>query len=242
MAKKYSRGPASSFFESLESRQLLSHTVFTTRLQLTATVENGVLGSTLTIPSAAKLTAAGKPLRTATIYLVEDNTTVVGEGQTGRSGYLSLDVPNFYVGTHTLTAYFQGSERYVKSQSGSYNLTITAPTTHTTTADGVQEYVISQGSGATLQEGDNFTADYTGFLQSNGDVFDASVLHQPGPSSFTDDAAHLIPGFAEGVAGMKVGETIALLIPSAEGYGSQANGNIPANSTLVFVVHLDSVG
>ena len=40
---------------------------------------------------------------------------------------------------------------------------------------------------------------------------------------------------------MKVGETRIISIPPAEGYGSTANGPIPANSSLIFVVTLESI-
>lgn len=40
---------------------------------------------------------------------------------------------------------------------------------------------------------------------------------------------------------MQVGETRIVLIPPAEGYGATANGPIPANSTLIFVLTLESI-
>ena len=40
---------------------------------------------------------------------------------------------------------------------------------------------------------------------------------------------------------MQLGETRIVLIPPAEGYGKQANGPIPGNSTLIFVLTLESI-
>ena len=51
----------------------------------------------------------------------------------------------------------------------------------------------------------------------------------------------MIPGFDEGVAGMQVGESRIIMIPAAEGYGHTATGPVPANSTLIFEVTLESI-
>jgi len=51
----------------------------------------------------------------------------------------------------------------------------------------------------------------------------------------------VITGFDEGTLGMEVGETRVVLIPPAEGYGSTRNGAIPKNSTLLFVITLESI-
>lgn len=46
----------------------------------------------------------------------------------------------------------------------------------------------------------------------------------------------VIEGWLEGLKGQKVGSEVLLVVPPSLGYGDQAQGEIPANSTLVFVV------
>jgi hypothetical protein len=242
MAKNRSRGEVSpSFIEPLEERRLLSHSVFATRLLEYSTAQSGAFGTQLSSVYTAKLTAAGLPLRTATISF-EYNGSVIGTAETGRSGYAAVSLNEFYPGTYPISASFAGAERYVKSGSGALSVTVTAPTGFTTLNDGTEYATVTDGTGSsTLVSGHNFTANYAGYLASNGEVFDSTLNDGGSPLSDTDDSNHLIVGFAEGIVGMKVGETRVLLIPSAEGYGSQGQGSIPANADLVFIVHLDSI-
>jgi peptidylprolyl isomerase len=83
------------------------------------------------------------------------------------------------------------------------------------------------------------TIRYTGALYSTGQVFDASPWTNNEPAVFPLN--QVVPGFAQGIDGMKVGGRRELVIPPAMGYGSRAQGPIPANSTLVFVVDLLAV-
>lgn len=48
----------------------------------------------------------------------------------------------------------------------------------------------------------------------------------------------VIEGWLEGLKGQKVGSEVLLVVPPSLGYGDQAQGEIPANSTLVFVVDI----
>jgi len=48
----------------------------------------------------------------------------------------------------------------------------------------------------------------------------------------------VIPGWVQGLVGMRVGGRRELIIPPALAYKNQANGTIPANSTLIFVIDL----
>ena len=98
------------------------------------------------------------------------------------------------------------------------------------------------GDGPTAQTGDSATVQYVGVSYSTGEEFDAS-WDSGQPFTFTIGAGEVIPGWDQGVAGMKVGGRRELTIPPELGYGEQ--GQPPAiapNETLIFVVDLVGVG
>jgi FKBP-type peptidyl-prolyl cis-trans isomerase FkpA len=97
---------------------------------------------------------------------------------------------------------------------------------------------ITVGTGATAVSGDTVTVHYIGAL-TNGAVFDTSYGRSP--YTFRLGANQVIAGFDQGIVGMKVGGKRRLTIPPSLGYGSQGNGPIPPNSTLVFEVELVSI-
>jgi foldase protein PrsA len=96
-----------------------------------------------------------------------------------------------------------------------------------------------EGTGEGVKEGDTVTVHYTGSLD-DGTVFDSSV-ERGTPYSFTVGAGTVIPGWEEGLLGMKVGGKRTLVIPAALAYGATANGDIPANSVLHFDIELISI-
>ena len=106
----------------------------------------------------------------------------------------------------------------------------------TTTASGLQYWDVKAGTGAVATPGKTVSVHYTGWL-ADGTKFDSSV-DRNAPFQFELGARHVIAGWDEGVAGMKVGGLRQLRIPPALGYGSRPNGPIPANSTLIFDVEL----
>ena len=124
--------------------------------------------------------------------------------------------------------------------------TTTNPTTATTTmpTDNSNQLQITDevvGTGATAESGDTVTVNYVGSL-TNGTVFDASANHGTSGFTFTLGAGQVIPGWDQGIVGMKEGGKRKLVIPPSLAYGNQAIGNvIPANSTLVFEVELVKV-
>ncbi len=97
------------------------------------------------------------------------------------------------------------------------------------------------GDGATATPGTKVSVHYTGWLYNNGakgTKFDSSV-DRGKPFQFTLGAHQVIPGWDEGVAGMKVGGKRTLIIPPELGYGARgAGGVIPPNATLMFDVEL----
>ena len=100
---------------------------------------------------------------------------------------------------------------------------------------------LTLGTGDEAAVGHNVEVHYVGVAWSNGKQFDAS-WDRNDTFEFRLGRGQVIPGWDQGVAGMKVGGRRRLTIPPTMGYGSQgAGGVIKGNETLVFVVDLISV-
>ena len=98
--------------------------------------------------------------------------------------------------------------------------------------------IVSPGSGATPGVCSGVTVKYLGQL-TNGTGFDSSYKRDPAGTSFT--LGGLIEGWKYGIPLIKNGGSIKLYIPPSLGYGSSANGAIPANSNLIFTIELVNV-
>jgi peptidylprolyl isomerase len=96
------------------------------------------------------------------------------------------------------------------------------------------------GTGATVKPHDTVTVHYVGVGQLSGKQFDASWDRNQ-PTQFSLD--EVIPGWGQGLVGMKVGGRRTLVIPGNLAYGASppAGSGIQANETLVFVVDLVSI-
>ncbi len=104
------------------------------------------------------------------------------------------------------------------------------------TQSGVKISDVKVGTGDVAQPGDTLTVNYTGKL-TDGKVFDSSI-DRGQPFVFPLGAGQVIKGWDQGLVGMKVGGVRELVISPEFGYGPQAVGPIPANSTLIFEVTL----
>lgn len=91
------------------------------------------------------------------------------------------------------------------------------------------------GDGAEVAPGATVTVNYCGIGQTTRTIFDSS--YQRGEAiPFSLDG--VIPGFAEGLVGMKVGGQRLLVMPGSLGYGENPPPGIEPNETLIFVVDM----
>ncbi|MBV9802200.1 MAG: FKBP-type peptidyl-prolyl cis-trans isomerase [Solirubrobacterales bacterium] len=97
------------------------------------------------------------------------------------------------------------------------------------------------GTGQTAKAGDTIVVNYVGVLYKTGKEFDSSWSRNT-PFTTPLSAGQVIPGWVQGIPGMKVGGRRELIIPSSLAYGKSGSGTtIPPNSPLVFVVDLLSI-
>lgn len=92
------------------------------------------------------------------------------------------------------------------------------------------------GSGPAAAFGDSVELHYTGKLKSNGKKFDSSYDRNQ-PFLVNLGQIRVVPGFAQGVLGIKAGEKRRIDIPSGLGYGKAGAGAvIPPNADLIFEI------
>ena len=97
---------------------------------------------------------------------------------------------------------------------------------------------ITEGDGSEAKAGDLLQVQYVGVDYATGKEFDSS-WDSGQPFTFQLGGGQVIPGWDQGLEGMKVGGRRELIVPPDLGYGKQ--GQPPAikpNETLVFVVDL----
>ena len=95
------------------------------------------------------------------------------------------------------------------------------------------------GTGTEATAGKKLSVNYRGWL-TNGTIFDQNA-DTTKPFVFTLGEHKVIAGWEQGIAGMKTGGERLIIIPPSAGYGSIAQGPIPADSVLIFLVKLLAV-
>ncbi len=93
-----------------------------------------------------------------------------------------------------------------------------------------------KGTGPKARAQSLVTFNYFGEVWGAKKPFDESYTKQP--ATFALGMNKLIQGWDKGLVGLRRGSRVMLIVPPAQGYGAQAQQNIPANSTLVFVVDI----
>jgi peptidylprolyl isomerase len=117
--------------------------------------------------------------------------------------------------------------------------TVTIPDDPPPTELKIEDITIGDGPEAT--EGSELFVDYVGMNYATKKEFDSS-WESPQLLNFVLGEGGVIPGWDQGLAGMKEGGRRQLTVPPALAYGDQGAGeDIPPGSTLVFVVDLRKV-
>ncbi|HJD85528.1 FKBP-type peptidyl-prolyl cis-trans isomerase [Kitasatospora aureofaciens] len=113
---------------------------------------------------------------------------------------------------------------------------ITVPAGEAAPAD-LQQAVLIKGEGKQVKSGQTLVLQYTGVLWSNGQQFDSSWTHG-GAQAVQIGTGSVIEGWDKGLVGQNVGSRVLLVVPPALAYKDQAQGSVPPNSTLVFVIDI----
>ncbi|MGH8861083.1 MAG: FKBP-type peptidyl-prolyl cis-trans isomerase [Jatrophihabitantaceae bacterium] len=119
---------------------------------------------------------------------------------------------------------------------------VTSKSAKSATKLATKDLVLGTGKAATPTS--SVSVQYYGVLYKNGQYFDSSWKRGM-PAQFP--LTGVVKGFTQGIGGtkgvapMKVGGRRIIIVPSALGYGPQAQPGIPANSSLVFIVDLKAV-
>ncbi|MER6397405.1 MULTISPECIES: FKBP-type peptidyl-prolyl cis-trans isomerase [unclassified Kitasatospora] len=120
--------------------------------------------------------------------------------------------------------------------NGKAAVTITIPPGQAAPTD-LQQAVLIKGEGKPVKSGQTLVVQYTGVLWSNGQQFDSSWSHG-GAQALQIGTGSVIEGWDKGLVGQTVGSRVELVVPPALGYKDQAQGSVPPNSTLVFVIDI----
>jgi peptidylprolyl isomerase len=101
---------------------------------------------------------------------------------------------------------------------------------------------VVQGTGKAAESGDTLSVQYVGVSWSTGQEFDSSWSRGKQPFKFKLGAGMVIPGWDQGLVGMKQGGRRELVIPPNLAYGPQGQPpSIAPNETLIFVIDLQKV-
>jgi len=107
--------------------------------------------------------------------------------------------------------------------------------------DELQIEDLEEGEGEEAASGDEVSVHYVGVDFESGEEFDSSY-DRGEPFQLQIGAGQVIPGWDQGLEGMKVGGRRQLVIPPELAYGPEGQPpDIGPNATLVFVVDLVSI-
>lgn len=91
-----------------------------------------------------------------------------------------------------------------------------------------------EGDGPEAAKESMVTFDYYGAVYGEDKPFDESYSREP--TAFGVGVNQLIPAWDKAIPGLKRGSRVLIIAPPEDGYGDSEQPNIPAGSTLAFVV------
>jgi FKBP-type peptidyl-prolyl cis-trans isomerase FkpA len=99
------------------------------------------------------------------------------------------------------------------------------------------------GTGATATPGSTAAVSYGAWLYSEAAADHKGTQVDSSQFSFVlgTNPPQVIPGFDQGVTGMKEGGTRRVIVPPSLAYGSTGNQTVPPNAALVFDIALATV-
>jgi hypothetical protein len=249
-------GPADSADSAdlLVEKAALNHNAPT---KTTLSISNETLGLPVTVNATIRtFAAAGSPQ--GAVYLLDKNTVIAQfpvaptNSPNPKFAYSagSYTFTNeagsaaYSLGRHRLRGLFFSTTTYRPSSAAAGFLV--SPPVYTVLSNGVSIATLIAGTGDVPTNGQHVAVLYTGYLGQNRKIFDYSDLHAGTPLDWNLGGPRVVPGFNDGVSGMLMGETRAIVIPPELAYGkngipSQIRGQppvIPPNSTLVFLVQM----
>lgn len=108
-----------------------------------------------------------------------------------------------------------------------------------TTSSGLRYVMVKEGEGPAPRTGQMVKFHLTGSLE-DGTIFDSSVEREE-PIEIPLGVAPVVAGLDEGIALMRPGGMIKLIVPPELGFGEESTQGLPPNSTLIFDIELLSV-
>lgn len=166
------------------------------------------------------------------LYAAVDTSDTTGNGTILVAATITAAITPLARAEGTAVAPVAGLPKVTLADNGAPSVSI--PASDPPTKLVVQPLIV--GAGPVVAEGQSVTVHYTGWLW-DGTQFDSS-WDGGAPLTFSLAQGALIDGWVQGLAGQPVGSQVLLVVPPALGYGDNAQGAIPAGSTLVFVVDI----
>ncbi|MET7419708.1 FKBP-type peptidyl-prolyl cis-trans isomerase [Dactylosporangium sp. NPDC005555] len=110
------------------------------------------------------------------------------------------------------------------------------PTAGTGTVSKLVVTTLIEGKGPAAKSGQTVTVNYVGVTYADGKEFDSSWKRSQ-PLEFQLDTGGVIPGWDQGLQGVKIGSRVQLDIPASLAYGDNPGNGAPGG-TLRFVVDM----